>query len=178
IQPDGKIVVVGSSYYIGTYSISLCSDVIVLKLIGQEYLLVPSSQQGFSYPSTDAPKKAVDPTLARPIGVGPVATGGDTLSIHINISQFSETVDVYFGIFAPSIEPDNVYLLTSDYSFQPVSIGLNQWKINTPGPIDEYLFGDIPISELPSGIYYIYLAVTPTGSLDNFYIWTTYFEVP
>ncbi len=90
-----------------------------------------------------------------------------------------------------SADPDNIYVLNPDLTFQVFSVeeivqalsdrafpaGIEPWIENTIGLIDETLF-DMPTSGLPTGIYYLYLLVTPTaGGLDNYYLWETYFEV-
>ncbi|MBW2081205.1 MAG: hypothetical protein JRI27_09650 [Deltaproteobacteria bacterium] len=113
---------------------------------------------------------------AKPIGLGTVATGGGTLSITVNTYQFSDSVDIYFGLYSPEIDPDYIYLLTSGGAFQKISEDPAPWKANITGPIDESLFGDIQTSSLPIGTYYVYLLVTPTGNLTNYYLWITSFS--
>lgn len=85
-------------------------------------------------------------------------------------------MDICFAIYAPSIGPD-IFLIKSDLSYQPSSAGLEAWRRNTAGPINETLFGDVPISGLPPGIYSLYLAVTPAGSLESYYLWETNFSI-
>ncbi|MEJ2685202.1 MAG: hypothetical protein P8Z71_12500, partial [Candidatus Sulfobium sp.] len=80
-------------------------------------------------------------------------------------------------VYAPSISTDN-FLIKPDLSLQPLSAGLVKWKTNTSGPIDESLYGDIPINDLPSGIYYLGLLVTPVDKLNDYYFWVTSFSVP
>ncbi|MBI5641364.1 MAG: fibronectin type III domain-containing protein [Nitrospirae bacterium] len=41
------------------------------------------------------------------------------------------------------------------------------------GPIAEGLFGDIPVSALPPGPYDFYIAITPAGGWDGYYLWQT-----
>jgi hypothetical protein len=98
-------------------------------------------------------------------------------SLDVNMEQFSAPVDIYFAIYAPTIDTVNIYLLKSDYTLQPLSQGLVPWKSNTTSSINESLFGNIPASALPQGTYYLYLAVTPSGSLNSYYLWSTYFTV-
>jgi len=136
---------------------------------------VPTSQLIFSYDPVALPVISTNPSQAKPVGVGSVAEGGDTLSLQISLGQFTGLVDIYFAIYAPSIDPNNIYILNSDNYFQTTIV---PWKENTQGPIDEKLFGDIPLSLLPPGTYYLYLAVTPADSLDYYYLWTTYFLIP
>jgi len=147
----------------------------LLSICFAEPISVPNVQESYSYDPVAHPAVSTDSSQAKPIGVGSIAEGGDTVSIHVALSEFTGPVDIYFAISAPTIDPNNIYILKSDYTLQPVSKGLEPWKKNTTGPIDEHLFGDMLISSLPLGTYYLYLAVTPAGSINTFYLWTTYF---
>jgi len=138
-------------------------------------ILVPTSQLIFTYDPIVFPVVSTNPAQAKPVAVGSVATGDDTLSLQISLGQFTGFVDIYFALYAPAIDPNNIYILNSDNDFQTTIV---PWKKNTQGPIDEYLFGDIPISLLTPGTYYLYLAVTPAFSLDSYYLWETYFIIP
>jgi len=125
---------------------------------------LPTGQQYFeSFPDAE-PVSSTDPYSIQPIGLGSVADDGDTLSLKVQLPQFDGPVDVFFGLHA-SIDPNNVYLLKSDMTFQPISAGLVAWRANTTGPINESLFGNIPDSLLPSGEYDFYLLVAPAGTL-------------
>ena len=135
---------------------------------------VPTSQQGFTYSPIDVPVKSTDPAQAKPIGIGSVANDGDNLSLQIGFNQFSGPVDIYLGIFIKSID-SNIWLIKSDLNLQPLSSGLVKWKENVTGPIDENLYGYIPVNNLPYGTYHLLLAVAPTGSLSSFYLWETKF---
>ena len=138
---------------------------------------IPSNCQSFTYSSVASPVLSADPSQAKPMGLGTVAEGGDTLSIRVKTYPFSGPVDIYFGLYSPEIDPYNIYLLTSGGAFQRLSESIAPWKANITGPIDESLFGDIQISTLPEGTYYLYLLVTPAGNLDNCYLWITNFSV-
>ena len=138
---------------------------------------VPTDYQSFTYSSATSPVLSSDTSQAKPVGLGTVAAGGDTLSITVNTYQFSGPVDIYFGLYSPEIDPDNIYLLTSVGIFQKSSESVAPWKANITGPINESLFGDIQTSSLPIGTYYLYLLVTPTGNLSNYYLWITNFSV-
>ncbi len=139
---------------------------------------LPSGQQIFDYSSLASPVESADPAQARPVGAGPVATGGTTLSIRVKTIQLSGSADVYFGIFAPVIDPSDVYILLTDGTLRKLSAGLAPWKAGVSGPLNEALFGDIPVSTLPSGQYILYLAITPTGSFSTFYLYQTSFAIP
>jgi hypothetical protein len=136
----------------------------------------PSGQQAFSYPPAQSPVMSTDPSLLAPLGVGSCATGGDTLSLQIALPRFTGPVDVYLALSAPALDPNNIYLILPDSSIQPLStVGLVPWKASTIGPINESLFGDIPVNLLPVGTYTLYLVVTPANNFSDYYLWTTYF---
>lgn len=134
---------------------------------------LPSGRQSFVYSQTALPLKSPDPAQAKPIGAGSVASGGSILSLQIELSPLAGAADIYVGASASSIDSNSIYLLKQDNTFQPLSAGLVPWKTNTAGPVNEALSGGLQTSWLPSGDYYFYLAVTPSGSLNNYYLWTT-----
>ena len=45
------------------------------------------------------------------------------------------------------------------------------------GPINEVLENNLPVSQLAPGTYTLYLLATPAGSLANFYLWQTSFDI-
>lgn len=141
-------------------------------------LPTPSGQEYFEYSPTGLPLKDCEPSLARPVGVGPVAEGGDTLSLRISPSQCSGPVDVYFGVYAPSVAPDHVFILRPDCTLRPLSEGLVPWKANLTVDLDEILSGDVPTADLLPSIYYVYFVVTPAGRTDSCYFWQTSFVIP
>ncbi|MGD0885995.1 MAG: fibronectin type III domain-containing protein [Thermodesulfovibrionales bacterium] len=137
---------------------------------------VPAGQQSFvTDPPVVTPTINTVPAQASPIGVGPVATGGSMVSILTGLGQFSGPVDIYFGIYAPAIDPVNIYILTPTGFQTLATAGLVPWISNTPGSIDVPFFGNIPISQLPPGTYTLYLGVAPTGSTSTYYLWETSF---
>lgn len=138
---------------------------------------IPTSSQGFTYSATTAPVLSTDPSQAKPIGLGTVAEGKGTLNITVKTYRFSDSVDIYFGLYSPEIDPKNIYLLTSGSALQKLSEGIVPWKANITGPVNESLFGDIQTSSLPEGTYYLYVLVTPTGNLHSYYLWGTSFVV-
>jgi hypothetical protein len=122
------------------------------------------------------------------VGVGSVATGGNLLSIQIGLNPFSGPVDIY-GAFRVSTDLDHLNVLNPDGStFTSFTLseilnalatgtppaGALPWQSNVICSINEHLF-DIPVSSIPQGLYTIFLLVTPAGSLDNYYLWTTSF---
>ena len=112
---------------------------------------VPNVQESYPYDPIAQPVVSTDSAQAKPIGVGSIAEDGDTVSIHIALTEFTGSVDVYLAIYVPTIDPNNIYILKSDYTLQAVSKGLEPWKENISDSIDEHLFGDMLISSLPLG---------------------------
>ena len=144
-----------------------------------QFMAAPTGQEGFPlFGPIVSPIISTGPSQAMPIGVGSIAAGGDTLSIQVGLGGFSDPVDIYFAFYAPSIDPQNIYLLTSTYTLMPLSVVTppnevpTPWKINVSSGVNES-FGNIPISSLPTGAYTFYLVVTPAGRLDSYYLWAT-----
>jgi hypothetical protein len=138
---------------------------------------LPSGQNFFPLPAVESPVVSLIPSEDDPIGVGPVATGGNVVNVQVALGQFSAPVDIYFGIAAPAIDPVNIYLLTPTGLQTLAQAGLVPWMSNTTGNIDVSLFGNIPISQFPPGTYTLYLDVTPAGSTSTYYLWETNFTV-
>ncbi|MBI5676195.1 MAG: hypothetical protein HZC48_10290 [Nitrospirae bacterium] len=151
---------------------------------------VPTGTQSLSYDPIESPVLSDDPAQAKPVGIGSVASGGNTLSVHIGLNQFSGPVDIY-GAFTVSADPVHVNILnpngTSFTSFTISEImnalstgvppaGANPWRSNVDESINEDLF-DMPVSSIPAGSYTVYLLVTPAGSLSSYYLWKTSFAI-
>ena len=140
---------------------------------------LPTSPGSFSYVPTASPLISSDPFEARPVGVGPVAAGGENVSLRVSISRFSGSADIYFGIYMPAIDPGEIYILTSDNTLRRFSaVGLVPWKADENGAVNESIFGDIPVSDLPAGRYTLYLMATPAGDTAPYYRWSTNFDIP
>jgi probable HAF family extracellular repeat protein len=151
---------------------------------------IPTDKQSFTYIATSSPIFSNTPSQAKPIGVGSVAMGGNTLSIHIGLNQFSEPVDIY-GAYILSNNPNNVHVLNPDgttfniftiseiinaLSTETLPEGAFPWKANIMSPINEQLF-NISSASVPTGVYIVYLLVTPAGSLSSYYLWITSFVI-
>lgn len=138
---------------------------------------LPTAPQGFDYPPTANPVLNADPSLARPIGVGPVAEGGTVVRLRVALPAFSGPVDLYFGIMAPALDPFHLYLLRPDGQLAIYQTELIPWKSGLTQPLDEFLFGDIPTAALPPGLYHCYLLASPAGNLSFYDLWHTYFVI-
>lgn len=119
-----------------------------------------------------------DPDLAEPIGLGPVAEGGDTIRMRVGLAPFSEPADLYFIVYTPPSDPDGPYVLDSGGSLRRLSDGMVPWKKGVTGAVDENLLGDIPVSSLPKGTYDLCLMATPSGTTDSYLLWETSLVVP
>ena len=146
-------------------------------------LPVPAGQEVFpAYGAIASPVINADPSLAMPVGLGSAASGGSTIDVQVGTASFSGPVDIYFGYFAPSLDPQNIYTLTSSDAFVPLSVAdpLHEnpipWIANTSAGVNASLassLGSISVSSLPAGTYIAYLLVTPAGSIARYYLWTT-----
>lgn len=140
---------------------------------------LPQTVESFTYTAVASPLLSTAPAEAKPIGIGDAALGGANLAISVAIDQFEAPVDIYFLIYNQSIDPANVYELTSTGILQPVSAGLQPWIPASAASVNQDLFGNIPLSALPAGTYLLGVAVMPAGdqSLTKFYLWATDFTV-
>jgi hypothetical protein len=128
----------------------------------------------FAIPLSFLPQTDPDPSEAIPMGEGFLSFG--ILAMRIGLMEFSGPVDVYFGIYAPTVDAE-VFILRADNTLQRLSDGLVPWKSTTMGPIDESLFGTVSLSTLPPDTYTFYLLVTPAGSTASYYLWSTSLQV-
>lgn len=142
-----------------------------------QVMSVPVGQQSFDYPPVADPVVAADPAMGWPIGVGPVAQGSDTIRLRVSLAPFSAPGDLYIGIMAPAIDTSHLYLVTPDGQLTVFGTELVAWKTGHAHAVDEFLFGEIPVSALPPEQYHCYLMATPAGSLSAYYLWHTYFVV-
>jgi hypothetical protein len=135
---------------------------------------VPSGQLEIpQYAATASPVISSDPFQAEPISVGSVASGGSQINIAAQLEAFSGPVDIYFGLYAPALDANNVYILKDDGSYQTLAQGLVPWKSAQTGPLSEDLLTNISVTDLPAGTYTFYLLVSPAGTTDDFYFWNT-----
>lgn len=159
-------------------------------IINAQSIALPSSKQSRTYAPVALPELDDDRSQAKPVGIGPLATGGDALSVRIGLNQFAAPVDIY-GAYRVSTNPGQVKVLrpngTSFNAFTVTQIlnalstgvrpqGAEPWKTGVMGPIDEQLF-NIPTANLPPGNYTAYLLVTPANDLSTYYLWVTRFNI-
>ncbi len=137
----------------------------------------PSGQKTIVFASADVPYTHIDPSQAAPFGVGPLATGGDSLTLAVSLYAFAQPVDIYVGIIIPG--SDSITILNDRGGLQSLSEGLVPWRSSVQEALSETLFQNIPGSGIPTGTYQLYLLTIPAGSgpsSPDYYLWTTTFE--
>jgi hypothetical protein len=149
---------------------------------------LPSEPQTIGYENVTSPELNLDPLQAKPVGLGPVSTGGLALIVQVGLDQFSEPVNIY-GAYSLSTSPNVVNVLKpGGKTFQTLTIaqvlnafstgvppaGIQPWLSGVTGPVNENLF-NTPVFTLPEGTYMVYLLVTPVGDISSYYLWITNF---
>ncbi len=138
-------------------------------------LPLPSGGNVFAYEANGTTIRDNEPGDCRPIDFG---SESGIMDITVDLPSFDDPVDLYFGIYAPTIEPNDILLVVDNGSqLDKVSNGLRPWISFTSGNIHQSVLGRIPTALLPPGTYYFYLLASPANSdpLVNYYLWwTTY----
>ncbi len=141
------------------------------------YMQMPTTRQMFEYGPTTSPVMGTDISTAMPIGVGPVAMGGNMITVHAAIGQFSNPMDMYLTVYAPAVNPFDIYLMHPDGTLKPESAGVEPWIAGVTS-IDETPIPNMSTAGLEKGTYTVGLMATPTGgNLSTYYMWTTHFVV-
>ena len=166
------------TYVLASDSASMCSDPsdkTTLVVYGNKVTNSPPGNamplpNGQESPIITAPAAApvinIDPATANPLGFGPAASGGTTLSLTAGISGLSGPADLYLGISLGT----EIYLFDNDNNLHPLSDGMVKWRANTTGGINKRILPDIDMSAFP-GTYTFYFFMTPAGHMDNFRLW-------
>ncbi len=156
---------------------------------------LPTGKRVFTYTPVEEPVVSCNPAKAKPIGVGSVASGGNSLEVAVDIGPFEEPVDVSFGYFAASFDAADIFFvnifnqitslqdeLASEPTVQSADNGhgsnryhpeprkrlkrLTPWKTNVLGVTDT-LLGPTDLQDIPPGLYVLVLNVTRTSPADN-----------
>jgi len=169
----------GAYPYFCTFHCSLGMTGTITVNAASSTIPLPTMPQRFSFPPIGSPVLSPDPSQARPVGIGALATGGSDLTVTVGLEQFAGQVDIYFLIYIPSFDPLNIYQFAQAGVAQTVCAGFAPWMPASMGPVSADLFGTIPASSLPPGDYLLELLVTPAGdrSLSKYYLWATEFTV-
>ena len=168
---------------VGDCTVSMNGDISAVAVFSKgpeppNELTFPAGQQSFAYGAIASPIMNADPSLAKPIGLGPAAEWGSTLDLKIALAPLPAPADIYIAIFSASLHPTDIYLLTPENGLVTYSTaGLVPWKQNFTGQIHESVFENIPISVLPEGRYHFYLGVFPATLGGEYYIWSTSYSL-
>jgi hypothetical protein len=138
-------------------------------------MTAPSGQQVFTYAAVTVPDSVNKPSAAKPMGVGSVANNGNRLTLTLELTAFSNPVDIYFGLSLPS--ESEIYTLGKDNKFYPLSSGIHPLAEGTSTAFKKSITNGLSTSVLPMGQYSLYLLVTPAASTSSFYLWYTKFTV-
>ncbi len=130
----------------------------------QARMAAPGAYTVVEYPPVEKPVVTSDPLSCRPFAVGDVK--GGSLEIRIALPKFKAAVDVYAGMYLPFLLPGNVIQFPALQTL--ADAGPVKWKGATMGPVNQGLFGSIPVSALASlkGVWEFYLVVTPKNAPD------------
>lgn len=78
---------------------------------------MPTGQTTFSYPPTDFPVVDSTPSNMRPVGVGPVAAGGDSAYVQLSLGRLVSPIDVYLAFNMPA-DASKLHVMMADNSIQ------------------------------------------------------------
>ncbi len=137
---------------------------------------VPSGQKTIVFATSDAPLIDADPLQAAPVGIGPIATGGTSLTLSVSLEAFAQPVDIYVGILNPG--SDSITIVNDRGGLQSFSEGLVTWRKNVNQPVSQTLFQNVSVSGIPTGTYQLFLLTIPAGNAPlgpDYYLWTTTF---
>ena len=138
---------------------------------------VPIINQMADYSPIAEPIIANKHATAFPMGLGVAADNGDKLDFIIALENFTAPVDLYLGLYAPALDPGDVYLFTESGNIQGFkTAGLQPWKHKLTDSIFTTVLSNIPTNSLPYGTYTFYLLVTPADTLEPQWLWSTAFQ--
>ncbi len=179
--------VMGSLSYLTAAQIEAIADALITQI---PPAAMPTGGQSFSYPPTDFPVVDSNPSNMRPVGVGPVAVGGDSAYIQLSLGRFVSPIDVYLAFNMPA-DASKLHVMMADNSIQvypyqdllsaaslgavgALPTGIQPWKKGVNGAVDELLF-DAPMASLPQGVYSLFVMVTAANDPSSYYLWQTQF---
>ena len=118
-----------------------------------------------------------DPSRHSPIHVSTGA--GSVLTVSIDLPSLNESWDIYFGIYAPALSPNEIFLITNNGdTITTYSSGLVPYIAFSSGNIHQNVLSNISLSLLPKGDYYFYLLMSPANQppLESYNLWWTTFS--
>jgi plastocyanin len=153
-------------------------------------LSTPLGQNIITFVPESAPVTSTDKTKAKPVGIGPLAIGGNTITFQANTVPYQAPMD-FFAAFRTSTDLQTIVNLAPDLSFQKFSMQqieqalatgqlldtMQPWLANTTGPSNAILVPSLSTSEIPPGQYTGFLMAAVPGSLSNFDLYQFDFTV-
>ena len=140
------------------------------------FVPMPGYREAFVYSAVANPLDAKDLSQAKPVGIGPLAEGGDMLSLSVTAGPFAEPVNMYITLLSPDDKLGPFLSLNPNNTFEPLSDSSKPWREKVAAA-DEFIM-DMPVSSMSSGPYVLIFAVIPAGDLNRCYLWTVPFLVP
>ncbi|MEA3543812.1 MAG: hypothetical protein U9R69_01175, partial [Thermodesulfobacteriota bacterium] len=140
---------------------------------------VPSGQTSLYFTTFATPQTNAVPGNANPVGIGALATGGNTLSLAVALEAFSAPVDLYLGFVVPG--SGSISLVDGNNELHDIGEGLVPWMSHIRQAFSETVFSDIQATAIPTGEYRIYLLAVPSGEIPletNYTLWTSTFVNP
>ncbi|MCU7834140.1 MAG: hypothetical protein KZQ83_02715 [gamma proteobacterium symbiont of Taylorina sp.] len=151
---------------------STCTQAVITNI-----MTTPTVTQAFNYSPLKMPVTAIKPDNAFPMGLGSAADNGEQLDLLIDINGFSTPVDIYLALYAPVLNPNDIYLFTESGGIEGLNAaGLQSWRQDQTDPVSVTVLSQIPVNVLPHGIYTFYLIVTPANTLDPLWLWSSAFQ--
>lgn len=143
---------------------------------------IGTANQTVTYPALENPVLSDDPALARPIGIGKLATGGDELDINVVFNKFSEDVDIYFGF---GIQGKVYYYKNKNLTELTDNSTLSEmvWKSQPAGQglyesILQLKKADIDsLKQTITAPITLAVLVIKLGATDKYYLWDTTFSL-
>ncbi len=137
-------------------------------------LEIPQIENKYSYPNGTKTIRGNLPEQCKPMNI---EITNNIMKLNLDVPDFKDKVDLYLGIYAPSINLD-VYLVVDNGSrVSMLSDGLKPWIKKTKGDIIKSFKLVDNIYDLPKGDYFFYLLVTPADSNPieekKYYLWGT-----
>ncbi len=168
--------------YIGGLGLA-CLGLLIMSGLAPAQMPVPSGNQALVVPyycAVGSPVLNDNPLLSKPLGLGPIATGGSTMSPTLAL-DFTDWVDLYVAASAYS-NPADLWVLGPDGQFRLFTSKEDiEPSLSASGVRTGLLGGDVSTAGLPIDTYYFYLLATPSGETltdqTPYYMWTTSFAV-
>ena len=151
---------------------------------------LPTDEEKFTYDAVALPVLSSDPAEAKPIGLGPVADGGNVIDAKVAVGPFEGPVDISLVIYAPAVSADDLFFFGQDRKLKRLSHAVREdddevrkewarngfrgnaraakkfsrlvlWKTGV-FEVNEDIF-DARVKDLPSGRYTLVLTVSPAN---------------